>query len=101
MTEMPTDDVERIAAGLSEAQRGAWDCGVVHGQVPWHSDIASRFSCSQYRPDEGEPQHITLGLFLGEHRWAQGEFTPEEAAICAALILSKPAVRQFLQEQSR
>lgn len=93
-----TGEIERIAAGLTEAQKGAWDCGVVHGQVPWHTDVRSRFSCSQYKPDEGEQQTITLGLFLGDHRWAQGEFTPEEAALCAALILSKPAVRAHLEQ---
>jgi hypothetical protein len=88
---------EAIAAGLTEAQREAWDCGVVHGQPSWISDIPARFSCSQYKPDDGEPQHITLGLFLGDHKWAMGNFTPEEAAICAALILSKPAVRSILE----
>jgi hypothetical protein len=45
---------------------------------------------------EGHDGLITLGLFMGEHRWLEHDFLPGDAAKVAALILGKPAVAALI-----
>jgi hypothetical protein len=65
--------------------------GVIFSSVPDRPN--SRVSVKQW---EGHDGLITLGMFMGEHRWLEHDFRPQDAAKVAALILGKPAVTALI-----
>jgi hypothetical protein len=65
--------------------------GVILSSLPDRPN--SRVSVKQW---EGHDGLITLGMFMGEHRWLEHDFHPQDAAKVAALILGKPAVAALI-----
>jgi hypothetical protein len=51
-----------------------------------------RINVFDEKVDAGELPKLTIGLFLGEHKWAMQRFSPEQALGIAGMILSKPSV---------
>lgn len=98
----PIDQGEALAAlaavygNLTPEQKGAWGCQVVRGEPSWVSDD-SRVSVNQWKADPGEPTHITLGVYLGDHKWGMATFAPEQALIIAAMICERPACAAALR----
>lgn len=80
-----TDKQEQDTAALTSDER---HIGVILSSVKDGSD--SRISVKQW---QGKNGLITFGMFMGNHRWLEGDFLPEDAAKVAALILGKPAVK--------
>lgn len=93
-------DAQAIARELTEAAIAHWkaldpyETGVVFGDADDFFCGDPRFSASQYVPDDGKPVRITLGMLLGDRKWAMGQFTPEQAVGIVGLLLSKPAVAE-------
>lgn len=52
----------------------------------------TRVSVKEWIAEVGVSVRITLGIFLGNHRWYEAEIEPKDAKILANTILSKPSV---------
>lgn len=47
---------------------------------------------------EGEEPRLTVGLFIGDHKWVMQRFSPEQLVGIVGMILSKPSVKAILGE---
>jgi hypothetical protein len=64
--------------------------GVIRSTQPGAGD--SRISVNEW---SGRGGSITFGMFMGDGRWIEGDFLPEDAAKVATLILGKPSVNEL------
>lgn len=60
-------------------------------------DKVHRIGAHEYttadRPDGGI---VTISTYIGDHKWIEAELDPKAALILAALILSKPCVKELV-----
>ncbi|UHS60567.1 hypothetical protein HRR99_03040 [Agrobacterium vaccinii] len=72
-----TDDEKHIGVIRSSVETGA------------EGKPDSRVSVKEWKDND---DLITVSMFIGNHRWVEGNFTPMDAAKIASLIATKPAV---------
>jgi hypothetical protein len=56
-----------------------------------------RINVFDEKVDDGEEPNLTIGLFVGQHKWVMQRFTPDQCVGIVGLLLSKPSVQAALR----
>ena len=101
---MNNDLVTRI--GIAEVAERCWreldkhQTSVIRGVPDDFYGDDPRINVFDERVDPGEAPRLTIGLFLGQHKWAMQRFSPEQCLGIVGLLLSKPSVAAALRART-
>lgn len=90
-----TDLLELAEAKWRELD--AHQTGVILGMPHDFYGNDPRINIFDVKVDAGEAPYLTIGIFLGESRWAMQAFTPEQCIGIIGVFLSKPSIQRALK----